>query len=97
MMMSRKVTALWCVVTPPATVSLMNKLMDELFTQWSGGKKPPLLTPTYEQCEGSASRIVCHLQEQNPVFLGAAGCPLESSSSSLILFSLWHGLRWFRL
>lgn len=77
-----------CRNTPPATVSLMFKLMDELFTPLSGGKKPPLLTPTSEQCEGSASRTVCHLQEQNPAFPCAAGCPLENSSSSLILLSL---------
>lgn len=86
-----------CRNTPPATVLLMNKLMDELFTPWSGGKKPPLLTPTSEQCEGSASRIVCHLQEKNPAFPCAAGCPLESFSSSLILLCLWWGLRWFSL
>lgn len=95
--MTRRVTALWCVATPSATVSLMNDLTDELFTPWSGGKKPPLLTPTSDtltaQCEGSASRIVYHLQEQNPAFPCAAGYSLESSSSSLILLRLWYGLR----
>lgn len=83
--------------TPLATVSLMNKLMDELFIPQSRGKRPPLVTPTSEQSEGSALRVVCHLQRQNPSFPSAAGCLLESSSSSLILFSLWCGLRWFRL
>lgn len=47
-----------CGNTPPATVSLMNKLMDDLFTPWSGGKRPPLLTPTSEQHQGSALKAV---------------------------------------
>lgn len=86
-----------CGNTPPATVSLMNKLMDDLFAPWSGGKRPPLLTPTSEQHQGSALKAVCRLQWQNPPFPCAAGCHLETSSSSLILLSLWCGLRLFHL
>lgn len=67
-----------CHNIPPALVSLMNKLMDELFTPQSVGKRPPLLTPTSEKCEGSALRAVCHLQQQNHPFPCAAGYPLEN-------------------
>lgn len=57
-----------CHNTTPATVSLMNKLMDELFTLRSRGKRPPLLTPTSEQCEGSALRAILSSAAAKPPF-----------------------------
>lgn len=86
-----------CHNTTPATVSLMNELMDELFTPRSRGKRPSLLTPTSEQCEGSALRAVLSSAAAKSPFSSCSWMPFGNLQFKLILLSLWCGLRWFGL